>query len=209
MNYLSPAEYENYGLEARTAEGWVTAASALINAHCRRETLGVAAYRERLGLSSGRKSVRLSYLPLAALAPASTPMVSARARYATPRRGELAGQGDWAAEVAQAFGLPGMWTELDAGTIEYEAQTGELTLPGSPLGWAFSEVEIEYTAGLANIPEGVKCACAQVVRNALATPALNVRAGSLERMHLEYFSDTLIDQTVRSLLAPYVAQKVG
>ena len=208
MTYLSPAEFENYGLEATTAVGWVAAASALINAHCRRETLAVTQYRERLGLSSGRKSVRLSYLPLAALAPASTPMVSARARYATPRRGELAGQGDWAAEVAQAFGLPGMWTELDAGTIEYEAQTRELTLPGSPLGWAFSEVEIEYTAGLANIPEGVKCACAQVVRNALATPALNVRAGSLERMHLEYFSDTLIDQTVRSLLAPYVAQKV-
>jgi len=31
----------------------------------------------------------------------------------------------------------------------------------------------------------------------------------LDRMYLEYFSDTLVDQTVRSLLAPYVAQKVG
>jgi hypothetical protein len=208
MNYLSAAEYERYGLEATTAEGWVRAASALINAHCRRETLEVAEYRERLVLSSGRSSVRLSYLPLAAVAPASTAIVSARARYATARRGEGAGQGDWAAEVAQAFGLPGMWTELDAGAIEYAAETGELTLPGSPLGWGFSEVEVVYTAGLASIPEAVKCACAQVARNALATPALNVRAGNLERMHLEYFSDTLLDQTVRALLAPYVAQKV-
>jgi hypothetical protein len=47
------------------------------------------------------------------------------------------------------------------------------------------------------------------VRNAQATPALNVRAGNLDRMHLEYFADTLIDQNVRALLAPYVAQKVG
>lgn len=208
MNYLSAGEYGRYGLEATTAEGWVTAASALINAHCRRETLEVAQYRERLGLSSGRSSVRLSYLPLSAVAPASTPIVSARARYATARRGEGAGHGDWAAEVAQAFGLPGMWTELAAGAIEYSAQTGELTLPASPLGWGFSEVEIVYTAGLENMPESVKCACAQIVRNALATPALNVRAGNLDRMHLEYFSDTLVDQTVRALLAPYVAQKV-
>jgi len=208
MNYLSPAEFQNYGLEATTAEGWVTAASALINAHCRRETLAVTQYRERLGLSSGRNSVRLSYLPLAAAGPATTPIVSARARYAAARRGESAGQGDWAAEIAQAFGIPGMWTELDAGMVDYAVNTGELTLPASPLGWGFSEVEIVYTAGLENIPEGVKCACAQIVRNALATPALNVRAGNLERMHLEYFSDTLIDQTVRALLAPYVAQKV-
>ncbi len=208
MNYLSAAEYEKYGLEATTAEGWVTAASALINAHCRRETLGAAEYRERLGLSSGRNTVHLSYLPLAAVAPASTPIVAARARYATPRRGEGGAQGDWAGEVAQTFGLPGMWTELDVNAIEYAAGTGEVTLPGSPLGWGFSEVEIAYTAGLETIPEGVKCACAQIVRNAVATPALNVRAGNLERMHLEYFSDTLIDQTVRALLAPYVAQKV-
>jgi hypothetical protein len=38
---------------------------------------------------------------------------------------------------------------------------------------------------------------------------LNVRAGTLDRMHLEYFSDSLLDQSVRGLLAPFVAQKVG
>jgi hypothetical protein len=31
----------------------------------------------------------------------------------------------------------------------------------------------------------------------------------LDRMQLMYFSDALLDGTVRSLLAPYVAQKVG
>ena len=55
----------------------------------------------------------------------------------------------------------------------------------------------------------MKFACAQIVRNAQATPALNVRSGKLNSMQLDYFSDSLVDQTVRTLLAPYVAQKVG
>jgi hypothetical protein len=84
-----------------------------------------------------------------------------------------------------------------------------LTLPVNAVGLGFSELEVVYTAGLDPLPDAVKVACAQIVRNAQATPALNVRAGNLDRMHLDYFSDSLVDQTVRSLLAPYVAQKVG
>ena len=82
-------------------------------------------------------------------------------------------------------------------------------LPTNALGLAYNEVEITYNAGVAAIPDAIKFACAQIVRNAQATPALNVRAGDLNRMHLEYFEDTLVDSTVRALLAPYVAQKMG
>jgi hypothetical protein len=182
----------------------VSSASALIDAHCRRSTLEVAQYCERLRLAGGRNTVRLSYLPLAVVAPATIPFVSARARYAQPRRGD----DDLTADVALAFSLPGSWTALDAASIEYCSETGELTLPQNPLGLGFNELEVTYTAGLADIPAAVKFACAQIVRNAQATPALNVRAGSLDRMHLEYFADTLLDATVRKLLAPYVAQKL-
>jgi hypothetical protein len=77
------------------------------------------------------------------------------------------------------------------------------------VGLGYTELEVVYTAGLSVLPEGVKVACAQIVRNAQATPALNVRAESLDRMRLEYFSDSLVDRTVRALLAPYVSQKVG
>jgi hypothetical protein len=66
-----------------------------------------------------------------------------------------------------------------------------------------------YTAGFATFPDPVKIACAQIVRNAQATPALNVRRERLDRMYLDYFSDSLLDNTVQELLAPYVAQKVG
>ena len=208
MNYLSPSEYESYGLEATTPSAWVAAASAVMDAHCRRATLAVAQYTERLRMVSGRNTVRLTYLPLAALAPASSPLVSARARYAVPRRGEWPYE-EMSATVAWAFGLPGAWNDLSVTDLDVCQDTGEVSLPVNALGLTFSEIEIVYTAGLANLPDPVKVACAQIVRNAQSTPALNVRRGRLDRMYLDYFSDSLLDQTVRELLAPYVAQKAG
>ncbi len=208
MNYLDVSDYENYGLEASLPVAWCTAASALIDAHCRRPTLAAQPYTERLRLAEGRNTVRLTYLPLIVVAPATSPLVAIRARYAMPRRGEHEDE-TFLMEVASVFGLPGLWTTLDPSLVDYSAETGELTLRRNVLGLPFNEVEVSYTAGILDIPAGVKAACAQVIRNALSTPALNVRFGMVERMRLEYFSDTLIDATVRALLAPYVAQKVN
>ncbi|HUK26433.1 MAG TPA: hypothetical protein VLV49_17775 [Terriglobales bacterium] len=208
MNYLSPSEYGAYGLEATTPAAWVTAASAVIDAHCRRATLAVTQYEERRRMTAGRNTVRLSYLPLAALAPAATPLVSARGRYTIPRRGEWP-YDDLSVDVALMFGLPGTWNAIDPATIDFDPETGELMLPLSPIGLWFSELDVTYTAGLDAIPDAVKVACAQIVRNAQATPALNVKSGNLDRMHMDYFSDSLVDGTSKSLLAPYVAQKVG
>ena len=208
MNYLSPSEYETYGLEATTPAAWVLAASTVIDAHCRRVTLGVAQYEERLRITPGRNTVRVTYVPLAAVAPATTPIVSARGRYAIPRRGEWPFD-DISSDIALMFGLPGTWNAVDPAGIDVYADSGELTLPVNAVGLGYSEIELAYTAGLAAIPDTVKVACAQVVRNAQSTPALNVKSGRIDRMHLDYFADTLVDQTVRSLLAPYVAQKVG
>jgi len=208
MNYLAPSEYIAYGLDATTPESLVAAASSLIDAHCRRQSLAVTQYEERLRIPPDRNTVRLTYLPLAPLAPATAPFVSAQGRYCIPRRGEWPFD-DLRLDVALMFGLPGEWTAIDVAAIDTFADTGELTLPLNIVGLWFSELDIVYTAGYSVIPDPAKFACAQLVRNAQATPALNVKAGHLDRMHLNYFEDTLIDQTVRSLLAPYVAQKVG
>jgi hypothetical protein len=208
MNYLEPSEYEKYGLEATTAPAWITAASAIVDAHCRRATLGVAQYTERLRVITGRNTVRLTYLPLQAVAPASSAIVSTRARYADPRRGEWVYE-EMVWEAAVAFRLPGAWTDLNVADLEIFGETGEVNLPVNALGWGFSELEIVYTAGLDPLRDAVKVACAQLVKNAQAMPALNVRAGTLDRMRVEYFSDALLDESVRALLAPYVAQKVG
>lgn len=208
MNYLSPSEYLLYGLEATTAPALVGAASSLIDAHCRRASLAITQYQERIRLLPDRNTLRLSYLPLAALAPAASPMVSARGRYSTPRRGELP-LDDLRIDAALAFGLPGSWIDIDPATLDFDPAMGEVTLPLSVIGLWFSEIEVTYTAGFAVIPEAIKYACTQIVRNADATPALNVKAGTVDRMRMDYFAPDLLDASVRSLLAPFVAQKAG
>ena len=206
MNYLDDSEYTAYGLEEGTDDAWVQAASALMDAHCRRPSLGVAQYTERLRLN-GQFLARLTYLPLVAANGAASALVGMRVRYGMPRRGEMAS--DFAMEAALVFGMAGEWTTLAVETLDWDADTGEITLPGHPLGLPYNDLEVTYTAGFAAVPEAVKCACAQLVRNAQATPALNVRVNQIDRMKMQYFSDSLIDDGVRKLLAPYVAQKVG
>ena len=53
MGYLLPTEYVQYGLTAETTDDWVTMASALIEAHCRRPSLMVTQYSERLRHDGG------------------------------------------------------------------------------------------------------------------------------------------------------------
>jgi hypothetical protein len=206
MNYLDATEYMTYGLAATTDQSWVTAASAIIDAHCRRSTLAITQYEERLKVPPELNTVRLSYLPLVSVAPAATPIVSLQARYGMPRRGEWAAPG-LGTEFALMFSLPGSWTAVDPTTIDIWAESGELTFPVNALGLFFNEVDVVYNAGLATIPAGVKVACAQIVKSAQATPALNVKSGKIDRLRLDYFSDKLVDDTVRSLLEPHVARK--
>jgi hypothetical protein len=208
MNYLDTTEYLTFGLEAATDPSWVTAASAIIDAHCRRATLGVNRYEERLKMPPELNTVRLSYLPLVTVPPATTAIVTLQGRYGIPRRGEWPFP-EMSLEFALVFALPGSWTTIDPTTIDIWADSGELTFPVNALGLFFNEVDVVYNAGLATIPTGVKVACAQVVKNAQVTPALNVKSGKLDRMRLDYFGDTLLDDTVRSLLEPYVSRKRG
>lgn len=208
MNYLTPSEYQLYGLDATTVPALVGAASALIDAHCRRATLGIAQYEERIRTMPDRSTVRLTYLPLAALVPASSPIVSLRGRYGPNRRGESAAD-EIRIDAARAFGLPGSWTDIDAASVDFDPVTGELTFAPTVIGLGFSEVDVVYTAGFSTIPDAVKYACAEIVQNAAATPAINVKAGTIDRMRMEYFAPDLLDAGARSLLAPFVAQKAG
>jgi hypothetical protein len=208
MNYLDATEYLTYGLDAATDSSWVTAASAIIDAHCRRATLGVNQYEERLKMPPELNTVRLSYLPLTTVAPAASPIVSLQGRYGIPRRGEWP-FAELTLEFALVFALPGSWTTIDPASVDVWAESGELTFPVNALGLFFNEVDVVYNAGLATIPANVKVACAQIVKNAQVTPALNVKSGKIDRMRLDYFGDTLVDETVRSLLEPYVARKAG
>ena len=209
MNYISATEHAQYGLDTATPEAWIGAASALIDAHCRRPSLAVTQYTERMRIDPHRNLAQLTYLPLAPLAPATSPMVSARARYSQSqqRRGEPTNE--LVSDVARAFALAGTWINIDPTLIDFDCATGQVILPMNALTLSYNEIEITYTAGLAAIPDVVKFACAQIVKNAQATPGLNVKSGRLDRLKIEYFADSLLDESVRKMLAPYVAQRMG
>jgi hypothetical protein len=207
MAYLLPAEYLQYGLTAETPDDWVTMASALMEAHCRRPSLMVTQYVERLRLTAGAQAVRLSYRPLAAATGATSPLVSVRVRYGRPRRGEL--PDPYREQIAWAFSVPGSWNDLDVASVDVNPATAELTFPLNFLGLNYNEVEVTYTSGFATIPDAVKVACVQIVKNAQATPAMNVKSSRMDTMQMQYFSGSLIDAQVQALLRPYVAERLG
>lgn len=207
MGYLQPAQYASYGLSPDVTDDWITVASAMIDTHCRRTSLNPTQYTERLRLVEGSQTARLSYLPLAPIAPATSPLVNIQARYAKPRRGQLVYP--LQEEVLWAFSLPGSWTTVDPSTVDFVPETGELVFPLNIMGLPYNEVEVTYTAGLTTIPDAVLSACALIVKNAQAAPGMNVKMSRMDTLWTEYFSSSLIDETVQQLLAPWVATRLG
>ncbi len=204
MGYLLPAEYEAYGLAAETADELVTMASALMEGHCKRPTLLAASYVERARLSQGRQTARLSYGPLLAGA-----VTGVRVRYGAARRGDgPVEQQTFLGEVATAFGLAGSWTVIDPATLDVYVAAREVGFGTNVLGLPYNEAEITYTAGFVTVPDTVKAACAQIVKNAQATPALNVSSSKMDTLQMRYFAPTLIDDGVRMMLKPFVAEKL-
>ena len=207
MGYLQPAQYASYGLSADVTDDWITLASSLIDAYCRRTSLNPTQYTEQLRVVEGSQTVRLSNLPLVAVAPATLPLISVEARYAKPRRGQL--MFPMQNEVLFAFSLPGAWCNMDPSTVDYVADTGELVFPLNILGLPYNEVKVTYTAGLATVPDAVMVACAQIVKNAQSTPGINVKSATIDHMAVQYFQNTLMDATVQTLLRPWVSTRMG
>lgn len=207
MGYLLPTDYATYGLPADTTDDWITMASALIDSYCHRTSLSPTQYEERLRMTAGAQTVRLSYLPLVAVAPNTSPLISVQARYSRPRRGEMIEPAY--EQIAWVFGLPGAWCTLNLADVDFVPNTGELTFPTNILGLPYNEVDVVYTAGLATIPYTVQVACAQIVKNAQTTPGLNVKSSKIDTMQMEYFSSSLIDPQVAAMLQPYVATMLG
>jgi hypothetical protein len=207
MGYLLPAQYTEYGLPADTTDDWITTASALMESYCRRPTLLANQYVERMRLTAGSQSVRLSYMPLVVVPPATSALVEVQVRYGLPRRGEL--QDPMLAQIAWAFSIPGSWSTLDPSLVDVNPDTGELIFPRTFLGLGYNEVMVTYTAGLLAPTPAVMAACAQIVKNAQSTPGMNVKSSKIDTMQMQYFSGSIIDPQVQSLLRPYLAQRIG
>ena len=141
MAYLDPSEYVAYGLSADTSDAWVTAASSMIEAYCRRGSLLSTSYTERLRVNRQWGTAQLTYGPVGQIA-----ALQARFTLQTERRL------DTLFEYALVFGLPGQWVTIDPATVSVDTASGELQLPANLLGLRYSEVEVTYTAGLAAVP---------------------------------------------------------
>jgi hypothetical protein len=203
MQYLSATEYVAYGLGADTADQLVVAASAMIDAYCKRPSLGETQYVERVRFARGNRTAQMSNLPLVAAGGAASALVSVRTRM----RRCCVDPFHPLAEEALLFATPA-WVNVDVSTVEVTPD-GVLCFTPSLLGVPFDEAEVTYTAGYTDVPPQVKVACAQIVRNAQATPALTVKQQSMSGMQMEYFSGTLMDADVQRLLTPYVSERVG
>lgn len=203
--YLSTADFPAYALPDSTDPALIRLASNLIDAFCRRSSLLLAQYSERNRLPGGRPVTRATYTPLAIASGASSPFVTVRVRHGLPRGPNAS----TLAEMLAPFGGPPAWLDLDPAQVEYNAQTGEIWLPVSLYGVNYTEVELTYTAGYTAVPEAVKLACAQLIRNIESHPAANVQSAHLDRLQLEYFAGSLLDADTRTLLAPFVAVRLN
>ncbi len=96
MGYLLPSDYVAYGLTADTQDAWVTAASSMIEAYCKRPTLMSASYTEFVRVSRHTQRVRLSYGPLISVQ-------TVQAKYARPSR-LFVDEQPFAPEFAEVFG---------------------------------------------------------------------------------------------------------
>ena len=208
MNYL---DYDGvFDLRAGCGDGSVVGDGGFGHHRCALPAgdAGSEQYEERLKMPPELNTVRLSYLPLVTVAPATTPIVTLQGRYGIPRRGEWPFP-EMSLEFALVFALPGSWTAIDPTTIDIWAESGELTFPVNALGLFFNEVDVVYNAGMEHdSDDGVKVACAQIVKNAQATPALNVKSRQIDRMRLDYFGPHVGGRHgAQSCWQPYVARK--
>jgi hypothetical protein len=130
-----------------------------------------------------------------------------KARYARPSSHDP--DDAFAVEFAETFGVPGAWASVDPSTLWVDLSLGEFRFAWNVIGLRYAEAEVTYTAGFATAPDAVKVACAQVVKNAQATPGLNVKSSKMDTLQTQYFSDSLLDSQVRALLRPYVAERLA
>ncbi|MCL6480314.1 MAG: hypothetical protein K6U02_01170 [Firmicutes bacterium] len=203
--YLTLTELVAFGLEDATDPALIRVASDLVDAFCQRPSLLVTQYTERNRLPRPVPVTRVTFTPLAIPEGAQSQFSLVRVRQGIPRGPEA----ETLASLLAPFGGPPAWVELDHNRIDFRAETGEVWLPATLFGDRYTEVELTYTAGYTSVPEAVKLACVQLIRNLESHPAANVKTALLDRLQLEYFAGSLLDDDVRRLLAPFAALRLN
>lgn len=212
--YLLTSEYATWGLPASTGPGVgtdlvVMTASNLIDRYCHRASIGVAAYSERISMPEDRNVTRLTYGPWTAWDTTTNPLnpTGLRGRYGYGRRGAVNSATYEAATLLQlssAFGGPPAWNSINTSLADLFPGTGELWVPIGIYQAAYSEIEVNYMAGYAVIPDAIKQAVVMLIP-ALQTQARSPGVKSIQAgdRRQEYFANTVVNNEVASLLEPY------
>lgn len=114
--------------------------------------------------------------------------------------------------ILQHFGGPPTWIPFDVNQLGINPLTGELWIPAGLLLAYYSDCRVYYVAGWSqqNLPQAIKAACANVVRNYISlasTPMLSTLMKSTKAgdSAVERFANESIDDETKRLLNPYRA----
>lgn len=154
-----------------------------------------------------RTEIVLSYPPVVRV-------VGGTGRYGYGRRGDQASYNmdnfNLLASLSK-FGGPPAWEIWPANTAAgIDPGTGMLWVPAGVMLAYYSEIKVRYVAGFtyANLPAGIKQACANIITTQSSFPemtgniqSLKTGAGSITR-----FKDTVLDADTRAMLDPYKAR---
>lgn len=140
-------------------------------------------------------------------------VVSGLGRYSYGRRSQQV-EGNYSEfnllAILQQFGGPPAWVPFDVLQLGVNPMTGELWIPAGLLLAYYSDARIWYVAGWsqANLPQEIKVACANIIRNYIQTQGTPIQSGLFRRVaagntSIERVADAALDDETRSLLLPF------
>lgn len=214
--YINPAEYIKWGLTASPATDLlVLKASTLIDQHLNRVDvngatvgLGVNTFVERLFLPEDRNLVRLAHLPFVSWDTSDTNNPSGiRGRYGYGRRGSSINSMYTELSMltaAAAFGGPPAWTSITSSQVDVFPLTGEVWIPAGIYAAHYEEVEVRYQAGYGTIPDDIRLAVTMLIAN-FQNKIPGVQTLKAGDRQLQFFSNEMIDDATKAILAKYRA----
>lgn len=207
--YLNEAEYSAYGLPDDTDPVIVADACRLVNEYTHRTTSAVEGvanglwagpYKELRRLPE-QQIVRLNYRP-------PTSITALRGRFRPSRRNfQMSMYPDDTVLLLNGMGTTGIpnWITLDPTQAQIDAD-GRMWVPRHLTGVPWTEVEVEYIAGYAVIPENAKQAVASLVNEVMADGVVKksrMKDVTQGDTRVVFFEPGYLTAEIKSLLNPY------
>lgn len=110
------------------------------------------------------------------------------------------------------FGGPPAWEIWDPANCGIDRVTGQLWIPAGIMLAYYSEVKVRYVAGFsaANLPDGVKMACAQLMQALQMNPVYGqVKTSKAGETTLENFVASSLSDDVKAMIDPWKVVALG